>query len=380
MSKTHKVLLLTNYRKDEQRSMLRFGKLLTNGFESEAIVCREIYPKPCFFPLAPTSIMKKWGGYLDKYLLFPRRLKQTLRCPETRPDLFHVIDHSNAVYMNQVPSSTQIKKLVTCHDLIALRMSRNEFDHAPRVSKTGQKLQKWIHRSLLLADAYACDSSATKKDLHRLVPRSEGRSEVIHLGVDRSHLSSPPKGVFAFEPSNTDYILNVGSSAWYKNRKSVLEAFINLRKCNEIKNPHLVFVGPQLQSEEIKNLGIENTKELFQQISVLNNVGESALATLYKNARALIFPSFAEGFGWPPLEARGFGCPVIASKTGAIHDILEDSVTYVDPNNQKEINQAMRNAMTKKMPEQSSIAIPTVEDCTRNYTSLYLRTIKQSRP
>ena len=276
MSKTHKVLLLTNYRKDEQRSMLRFGKLLTNGFESEAIVCREIYPKPCFFPLAPTSIMKKWGGYLDKYLLFPRRLKQTLRCSETRLDLLHVIDHSNAVYMNQVPSSTQIKKLVTCHDLIALRMSRNEFDHAPRVSKTGQKLQKWIHRSLSLADAYACDSSATKKDLHRLVPRSEGRSEVIHLGVDRSHLSShlssPPKGVFAFEPSNTDYILNVGSSAWYKNRKSVLEAFINLSKCNEIKNPHLVFVGPQLQSEEIKNLGIENTKELFQQISVLNNV------------------------------------------------------------------------------------------------------------
>ena len=83
---------------------------------------------------------------------------------------------------------------------------------------------------------------------------------------------------------------------------------------------------------------------------MLNNVGESALATLYKNAKALIFPSFAEGFGWPPLEARGFGCPVIASKTGAIHDILEDSVTYVDPNNQKEINQAMRNAMTKKMP------------------------------
>jgi glycosyltransferase involved in cell wall biosynthesis len=170
----------------------------------------------------------------------------------------------------------------------------------------------------------------------------------------------------------------VGSSAWYKNRKGVLEAFINLRKNHDVKNPHLVFVGPELQSEEMTHSMTDKAKELSKHIIVLNKVSESALEMLYKNAKALIFPSFAEGFGWPPLEARALGCPVIASKTGAIHDILGDSATYVDPNNQKEINRAMLNAMNKELPAQSSNAIPTTEDCVGNYASLYARTMKHS--
>ena len=257
-------------------------------------------------------------------------------------------------------------------------MSRNEFDQAPRVSRTGQKLQQWIHRSLGNADAYACDSSVTEKDLHRLVPHSKGRSNVIHLGVDRALEKKPSQDLLPFEPSETDYLLHVGSSAWYKNRKGVLEAFINLRKNHEIKNPHLVFVGPELQSEEMTHSMTDKAKELSKQIIVLNKVTESTLEMLYKNAKALIFPSFAEGFGWPPLEARALDCPVIASKTGAIHDILGDSATYVDPNNQKEINRAMLNSMNKEPLPQSSNAIPTTEDCVGNYASLYARTMKHS--
>lgn len=379
MLKPLKVLLLTNYRKDEQRSMLRFGKLLTKGFDPEAIICEEMFPKPCFFPLAPTPVMKKWGGYLDKYLIFPRRLKKALRARKLRPDLFHIIDHSNAVYLDKAPSNSPIKKLVTCHDLIALRMSRNEFDHAPKVSRMGQKLQNWIHRSLGFADAYACDSSVTEKDLHRLVPHSKGRSKIIHLGVKRATTDHSTESSLPFEPSETDYLLHVGSSAWYKNRKGVLEAFINLRKNHEIKNLHLVFVGPELQSEEMTHSMTDKAKELSKHIIALSKVSESALKMLYKNAKALIFPSFAEGFGWPPLEARVLGCPVIASKTGAIQDILKDSAIYVDPNNQNEINQAMLNAVNKEpLPQSADAAIPTIEDCVENYASLYARTIKYS--
>ena len=376
MSKTPKVLLLTNYRKDEQRSMLRFGKLLTKGFESEAITCTESFPKTCFSPLAPTPAMKKWGGYLDKYLIFPRRLKKALRDRKNRPDLFHVIDHSNAVYLDKVPSNSPIKKLVTCHDLIALRMARNEFGHAPRVSRTGQKLQNWIHRSLSIADAYACDSSATETDLRRLVPHSEGRSEVIHLGVEPPTSDHSTESSLPFNSSETDYLLHVGSSAWYKNRKAVLESFVFARSKSGHQKTLLVLVGPQLQSEEISSSAENWTKDNPNQIIVLKDLNESMLKNLYKHAKALIFPSFAEGFGWPPLEARALGCPVIVSKTGAMEEILKDSATYVDPNNQKEINQAVLDILDQDRPDYFPTTIPTIKDCTRNYTSLYLRTMK----
>ena len=49
---------------------------------------------------------------------------------------------------------------------------------------------------------------------------------------------------------------------------------------------------------------------------------DEILASLYKNAEALIYPSLNEGFGFPPLEAMKFGCPVVASNNLAIQKLL----------------------------------------------------------
>jgi glycosyltransferase involved in cell wall biosynthesis len=379
MPKTPKVLLLTNYRKDEQRSMLRFGELLSSGLSSDSIECNEIFPEPRLLPLTPTSSLKKWSGYVDKYLIFPRRLRKVLDNPKTRPDLLHVIDHSNAVYMNRVHDNSKTKRLLTCHDLIALRMSKNEFPDAPRISKTGKQLQNWVFKSLRNADAYACDSSFTEKDLNRIIPHSKGRSEVIHLGVNSKGEGKPDENSLPFDPSNTKYLLHVGSSAWYKNRKAILTAFSHLLQNSAQPTVNLVFVGPRLQEEELTDetkTWMENNKS---RVVVLNQVEEADLRKLYQYARAFVFPSFVEGFGWPPLEANAMGCPVITTRTGAIADILGNSATYVDPANQREINQAMLNAMNKEPHAQSSsAAIPTIEDCVGNYASLYVRTIKNS--
>ena len=124
----------------------------------------------------------------------------------------------------------------------------------------------------------------------------------------------------------------------------------------------------------------EKTKELSKHIIVLNKVSESTLEMLYRNAKALIFPSFAEGFGWPPLEAKALGCPVITSTTGAIHDILGESATYVDPKNQKEINQAILMIVRGDAQQKKPATIPTIEDCIENYSKLYLQTIKNQVP
>ena len=379
-SRRPQVLLLTNYREDGQKSMLRFGKLLTEGLAPEAITSKEIFPKACFLPLSPTASLKKWGGYVDKYLIFPRRLKKVLRDHKTSPELFHVIDHSNSVYLNHVPPNSKTRKFITCHDLIALRMSLNEFKQAPEISSSGKKLQKWIRASMGNSDIYACDSSDTEKDLHRLVPHSKDRTKVIHLGVDRVPAKEGEQEQLPFEPAKTNYLLHVGSSAWYKNRKGVVEAFIHLQKERELKDARLVFVGPELQPEETKGLGNHALDDLVKSIIILDKVSESSLARLYKNAMATIFPSFTEGFGWPPLEAKALGCPVITSKTGAIHDILGESATYVDPKNQEEINQAILMIVRGDAQQKKPATIPTIEDCIENYSKLYLQTIKNQVP
>ena len=380
MPRRPQVLLLTNYREDEQRSMLRFGKLLTEGLASEAIRSAEIFPTACFSTLSPTASLKKWCGYVDKYLVFPRKLKKALRDPKTSPDLFHVIDHSNAVYLNHMPPDSKTKKLITCHDLIALRMSLNEFKQAPEVSSSGRKLQKWIRASMGNSDIYACDSSDTEKDLHRLVPHSKDRTKVIHLGVERVSVKETEQEQLPFEPAKTNYVLHAGSSSWYKNRKGVVEAFIHLRKETNAKETRLVFVGPELQPEETKGFENHALDDLVKSIITLEKVSESSLARLYKNAMVTIFPSFTEGFGWPPLEAKALGCPVITSKTGAIHDILGESANYVDPQNQNEMNQAILKVVRGEDQQKKPASIPTIEDCIENYSMLYLQTIKNQVP
>ena len=371
MPKTPKVLLLTNYRKDEQRSMLRFGELLSKGLNSNSLECNEIFPEPRLQPLTPTSSFKKWSAYVDKYLIFPRRLKKVLNNPRTQPDLLHVIDHSNAVYLKHVPRNSKTKRLITCHDLIALRMSKNEFPNAPKISRTGKKLQNWICNSLGKADAYACDSSYTAKDLHRIIPDSKGRSEVIHLGVSTNAIASSRASELPFDPSNTDYLLHVGSSAWYKNRKAILFAFSQLLNNSHFPSVNLIFVGPRLQEEELTDetkTWMENNKS---RVVVLDQVDEPNLRQVYRHARAFVFPSFVEGFGWPPLEANAMGCPVITTRTGAIADILGNSATYVDPTDQREINQALLSSLNKELPKYSSAKIPTPHDCANNYERLY---------
>jgi glycosyltransferase involved in cell wall biosynthesis len=69
----------------------------------------------------------------------------------------------------------------------------------------------------------------------------------------------------------------------------------------------------------------------------LGYVSDEELKYLYTNASLFVFPSFYEGFGIPPLEAMILGCPVAASNTSAIPEILEEACCYFDPANAGDI-------------------------------------------
>ncbi|HEV7214391.1 MAG TPA: glycosyltransferase, partial [Chloroflexota bacterium] len=65
------------------------------------------------------------------------------------------------------------------------------------------------------------------------------------------------------------------------------------------------------------------------------------LAALYRGASLFLYPSFYEGFGLPPLQALAAGLPVIASRSGALPEVLGDAVYYVDPGQPQQLAQAI---------------------------------------
>ena len=361
--------------------MLRFGDLLTSEHQKKtSFEIHECYPRAFFSKVSPAKRWKKWAAYLDKYLLFPKRIKNNLLSISKTIDLVHIIDHSNAVYLPQLNRFSISKKIITCHDMISIRTAHGEFPHAPKTSKTGKLLQRWIHNSLEHADYYACDSLQTKHDLARFVPSSALNSSVIHLGTEtnfptlekqRSSFDKLP-----FNPSKTNYLLHVGSAAWYKNRKALYMAFRNASEKSPKLDLKLILVGPKPQNEEL-DPGLSNWFQSHpNSLICLNNLSENSLGELYKNAKALVFPSHIEGFGWPPLEAAVHGCPVITTRTGAISDLLGDYAQYIDAYAQASINQAVILALQFPNQRNVPISLPNHDDCRERYYDLYDQMIK----
>jgi glycosyltransferase involved in cell wall biosynthesis len=60
-------------------------------------------------------------------------------------------------------------------------------------------------------------------------------------------------------------------------------------------------------------------------------VPREQLASLFRRASALVFPSLYEGFGQPPLEAMASGCPVACSTAGALPEVCGSAARYFDP-------------------------------------------------
>ena len=143
------VLLIGNYRPDQQQSMQRFSAIMLQGLTAAGVKAELIAPEPILgdIPWAGRFI-SKWVAYIDKYLLFPFQLRRKLAA--TQPAIVHVCDHSNAVYVQRCRGTPVV---VTCHDLLAVRGAFGEQTDCP-ASVTGRILQRWILKGLLHAEAH----------------------------------------------------------------------------------------------------------------------------------------------------------------------------------------------------------------------------------
>lgn len=137
------------------------------------------------------------------------------------------------------------------------------------------------------------------------------------------------------------------ANAWpHKNHIMLLIAF-NLYRKTYNSQISLVLTGDGLkQQESITN--IIDQYCLQKNVKILGYIDGKDMPALYKNARCLVFPSLFEGFGIPVLEAMAVGCPVIASNTTSIPDIVGDSALLFDPKNPDSMVDAMHRILNDK--------------------------------
>jgi glycosyltransferase involved in cell wall biosynthesis len=322
------VLLVGNYRPDAQASMQRFATLMHDGLVARGAHATVVAPsvRVAHRPVGIGGVAK-WLGYVDKFLLFPPQLRRAAEPAGARRVLVHICDHSNAIY---VPRIRHLPHLVTCHDLLAVRSARGEFAET-HTRWSGRLLQAAIVRGLRQAGTIICDSTATRTDVLRMVNPDQNHVGMIHPCVSpefaRETRAAPSPRLAAWLATNQGYLLHVGGNQWYKNRAGLLAIYAALVE-RMPGVPALVIAGSPLPAPLRAFI---TTHGLSPRVVEWSGLDDCDLAALYGSAALMVFPSWAEGFGWPVLEALACGCRVVAADRAPLTEIGGGAVTYIDP-------------------------------------------------
>ncbi len=241
--------------------------------------------------------------------------------------------------------SKNCKSIITVHDLSFKKIpwaysKKMSFWH--KVVKPGQKLKS--------ADKIIAVSNSTKKDLVEVYGIPENKVSVIYSGVNVGR-GTRDEGLIKEKYSLPHkFILYLGTLEPRKNVEGIISAFEQITDSGY----SLVIGGGKgwLYRKIYKKASRSSAKDKIKFIDYVDPADRSAL---YQLADLFIWPSFYEGFGFPPLEAMSVGCPVITSTNSSLPEVVGDAAILVDPYNVKEITSAMNQILIDDQLRQNLI-------------------------
>jgi len=255
----------------------------------------------------------KYLSHLWSHCVLPFKKGDLLFCPANSAPIF-------------IPKSKKL--VITVHDIAFLTYPQS-------FSKFFQLYYTFLFpKNIKRADKIITISQASKDEILKFFPDIKNKIHIIPLGIDKHYrvLDSIEK---------QKQILYVGSINERKNLVGVIEAF---EKLPQELNYKLVIVGnfydlfslsPKMQ--ECLKRAKRNSAIVFK-----HNIDDDALVKEYNISTVLLFPSFYEGFGLPPLEAMACGTPVITSNCSSMPEVCQDAALYVNPHDPYDIAQKLQ--------------------------------------
>jgi glycosyltransferase involved in cell wall biosynthesis len=177
----------------------------------------------------------------------------------------------------------------------------------------------------------------------RLYGTSENKLSVIHHGFDK--FSAYENSIKPIKIIERPFLLYVGQRAGYKNFSGFLQSVA--RSSRLISDFDIVaFGGNKFTTDELSLIGSLGYRE-NQVHNIIDN--DIILGTLYRDARAFVYPSLYEGFGIPPLEAMANRCPVVSSNTSSMPEIIGDAGEFFNPYEVDDMTRAIEMVVYSKV-------------------------------
>lgn len=236
---------------------------------------------------------------------------------------------------NLAPLAFRGKSIVNIHDLCFLVQPA-------WFSFTFRSIYRWlVPRIARNSSVVVTNSNYSKNDILKF----------LNLSVDRIRLTYWSVDPIFYEYNKPyhereDRIIFVGSLEPRKNLRGLLKGFALFKQRNPQSKTRLTVVG--CENPLFADIGI-NRQDVGNDVDFRGYISDRELAELFGSVRALVYPSFYEGFGFPPLEAMAAGTPVVTSRTSSLPEVVGSAALLVDPYSSEDIAQKIAQALDSEV-------------------------------
>ena len=238
------------------------------------------------------------------------------------------------------PFRRNYKSVITVHDLAFLLYP--QFMTTESARYYGQ-----IDQAVRSTDHIIAVSKATKQDLISLLGVPDEKITVIYEGCNPLYGPLDKEKAVAFCRDrwglDENFIFFISTIEPRKNIPTLLRAFKYLQDKYKRKEK-LVLAGTKGWLFEEVERTIDELN-LANEVVLIGRVRDSEVNYLYNAASMLVFPSFYEGFGLPPLEAMTCGTPTIVSNIKVMPEVVGDAALIIDPHDEDDVAVAMHRLL-----------------------------------
>ncbi|MEK7612150.1 MAG: glycosyltransferase family 1 protein [Patescibacteria group bacterium] len=249
--------------------------------------------------------------------------------------------------------SPHINILVSLHTPRFLTIHDLSFIHYPDFFGLRERIwhsMQHVNQQVRQAERIITNSYFTETDIVETLRVPKEKISVVYPGIHKNFRkldeNDPAMNLF-IKNNNIQYpfILALGTIEPRKNITAIIQAFNALKKKPEHRELRLIIVGNPgwLHRDTLKAAAVSEAKD---HIIFWGKVKNEERIFLYNKAEALAYPSFFEGFGFPPLEAQACGCPVVTSDRSSFVEIIGASGITVNPWSVYDLTYALHSIMT----------------------------------
>ncbi len=258
----------------------------------------------------------------------------------TNGDLYHFMCPVS------IPTNLRGKMVLTIHDMFWESNPEAIPEHTAMLHKIATR------RFNALQPHIIADSESARQEILKFSAIPDDNIDVVYLSCDEEKLY--PDKADVSHLIEGEYFLFIGAFEKRKNLPRIIRAFdIVAERDKDIK---LAIVGKRFWADSEELSEALDASPNRDRIVFTGYVSNDEKRQLYSNARCFLFPSLAEGFGIPVLEAMACGCPVITSDSTSLPEVGGDAALYVNAYDTEQLSYQMERVLLSDTLREDLIA------------------------